>query len=114
MTEWQSQSVTVIPVDAQGNPIVAQRRVILTDSGSMLGAAFDPVTGDYLYVNYNGQNVRAVRGFNRPPQDEPCECPQYEAGSDCESVTVRSATSCVCLAFANDAPCQPPFASTCP
>ncbi|MGE0860998.1 MAG: hypothetical protein AB7I01_17575 [Gammaproteobacteria bacterium] len=72
VSEWSLGRVVAYEVDANGDPIVATRRVFLDELSSAQGAAIDPVTGDFLFSKYAGDDrgVIVVGGF-APPRAVP-------------------------------------------
>lgn len=68
LSEYNAGVVSAYEVDADGNPLLATRRVFLTDLTGAEGAAIDPLTGDFLFSTFGGgSQVAVVRGFNAPP-----------------------------------------------
>lgn len=56
--------VVAYDIDANGDPIVATRRVFISGLVGAEGAAQDPVTGDFLFSTFNvGDHVLRVTGF---------------------------------------------------
>jgi hypothetical protein len=67
VSEYGADNVAVYDVDANGDPIVASRRVFVSQLVNPEGAFLDPLTGDYLFSTYGGFNqVVVVRGFAPP------------------------------------------------
>ncbi len=69
VSEWSNRRVTTYEIDANGDPIVDTRRVFITGLSSAQGATVDPLTGDFLFSNYGGEDrgVVVVGGFAPPP-----------------------------------------------
>ena len=69
VSEWSLMRVVAYEIDANGDPIPDTRRVFITDLSSAQGAAVDPLTGDFLFSNYAGdeRGVIVVGGFLPPP-----------------------------------------------
>ena len=63
--EWNLSSVASFDLDANGNPVTAQRREFLT-SFSCSGSAVDPLTGDFLFVEYNTGQIVVVQTADGP------------------------------------------------
>jgi hypothetical protein len=64
--------VDAYEVDANGDPIIATRRLFLGDLEGAEGAVFDPLTGDFLFSTFGGgDHLVAVRGFDLPPTPAP-------------------------------------------
>lgn len=85
ISEYSAGTVGAYDLDGDGNPLVATRRDFLTGLTGAEGAAIDPVTGDFLFSTFGGDNqVVAVRGFTAPPrcgQPGQPDCPIPEPGS---------------------------------
>lgn len=73
VSEWSLRRVVAYEIDANGDPLVATRRVFISELSSAQGAAIDPVTGDFLFSNYAGdeRGVIVVGGFAPPPAPVP-------------------------------------------
>ena len=73
VSEFQSDVVSAIEVDANGDPKVSGspntfRTVFVEGLSGAEGATIDPLTGDFLFSTFGGNNrVLAVRGFALPP-----------------------------------------------
>jgi hypothetical protein len=76
VAEWStagtaSDRVAVYEVDQNGNPLKSTRKEFFSAFPRPWGAYFEPVTGDYLFLTWNGlgQNDRIylVQGFDKPP-----------------------------------------------
>ncbi len=66
ISEYSAGKVSTYVVDALGNPVLASRREILSDLAGAEGAAIDPLSGDFLFSTFGGQNkILVVRGFAR-------------------------------------------------
>jgi len=72
VSEWSNGVVATYDIDANGDPLVATRRVFMSDLGNAEGAAIDPYTGDFLFSRFAGDDrgVVVVGGF-APPQPVP-------------------------------------------
>ncbi|MGE0337388.1 MAG: hypothetical protein AB7O21_19380 [Gammaproteobacteria bacterium] len=72
VSEWSLGRVAAYEVDANGDPIVDTRRVFIDELSSAQGAAIDPLTGDFLFSKYAGDDrgVVIVGGFE-PPRPVP-------------------------------------------
>jgi hypothetical protein len=57
VSEFYTRTVSTYDIDANGDPIVATRREVITDFDSPDGVASDPLTGDFLITNYYGSLV---------------------------------------------------------
>jgi hypothetical protein len=81
VSEFSNDKVVAYDLDANGNPVVASRRIFIdstTDVGyGPEGAFIDPVTGDFLFSDFDGSSaaqdkVIVVQGFVPPkPVPEP-------------------------------------------
>ena len=89
ISEYTGSRIASYVVDSNGDPIPASRRDFLTGLSGAEGGTRDPLTGDFLFSTFNGNNrVLVVRGFDP-------ECPaNYNA--DCVVNTQDV------LAFLND------------
>ena len=69
VTEFSADKVAAYEVNGDGDPVVATRRDFLTGLNEALGAAIDPVTGDFLFSTFElgGGTVIVVRGFAPTP-----------------------------------------------
>ncbi|MBE2249842.1 MAG: hypothetical protein IAE78_09855 [Myxococcus sp.] len=71
LSEWTANEVSVIEVDARGNPIAGTRRRLFSRFPRPWGAYFEPETGDFLFLTWArpGQpdSVFIVQGFQKPP-----------------------------------------------
>ncbi|MFN0135855.1 MAG: hypothetical protein ACKVS9_07025 [Phycisphaerae bacterium] len=64
VSEWGTGRIVTYEADANGDPIVATQRVMITGLAGAEGAAIDPVTGDFLFSTFGGGNrVVRVSGF---------------------------------------------------
>ena len=60
--------MTAYAVDANGDPILASRRIFLEGLTGAEGAVLDPVTGDFLFSTFGGgDRLVLVSGFSEPP-----------------------------------------------
>lgn len=67
LSEYAAGRVATYEVDANGDPIVGTRRDFMTGLSGAEGAFIDPVTGDFLFSTFGGQNqVVVVTGFAVP------------------------------------------------
>ncbi|MGE3182570.1 MAG: hypothetical protein AB7N71_13140, partial [Phycisphaerae bacterium] len=74
--EYAFGRVVAYEIDANGDAIVATRRIFLTGLGGAEGAAIDPLTGDFLFSTFGGgDRVIRVIGFTgiTPPGDLNCD-----------------------------------------
>ena len=68
VARYSSGSVITAPLDANGDPIVANVQNFITGLSGVEGTFIDPVTGDLLFSTYGGGNqVIRVSGFGMPP-----------------------------------------------
>lgn len=69
VSEWSEGAVATYEVDANGDPIPTTRRDFIPGLPGAIGAAIDPLTGDYLFSTFvfaGGDRVVVVRGFATP------------------------------------------------
>ena len=67
VSEYSSATVSVFEMDGTGNPVIATRRDFVTGLNGAEGAAFDPVSGAYLFSTFGGgDHVIVVEGFAAP------------------------------------------------
>lgn len=67
ISEYSVGQVGAYELDANGNPLVASRRLFLSGLGGAEGAAIDPLTGDFLFSTFGGgDQIFVVQGFNVP------------------------------------------------
>jgi hypothetical protein len=86
VSEYGVDEVAAYQVDANGDPIVATRRSVITGLDGAEGALLDPVTGDFLFSTFGGgSRVVAVRGFRVPPPPLPAPV----AGRNVNAYVVR-------------------------
>lgn len=74
--EWSLGRVVAYDIDANGDPIVATRRIFITGLSGAEGATIDPLTGDFLFSTFGGgDRVIRVVGFTgiTPPGDMNCD-----------------------------------------
>ena len=72
VSEYGVDEVAAYRVDANGDPIIASRRSMISGLDGAEGALLDPVTGDFLFSTFGGgSRVVAVRGFRAPPPPLP-------------------------------------------
>jgi hypothetical protein len=70
VAEWgPNDGVSVYDADANGDPVVATRREFFSKFMRPWGAYFEPVTGDYLFLQWGAgvDHVFIVQGFSQPP-----------------------------------------------
>ena len=64
------------PLDANGDPIVANTQDVIAGFGASEGPAIDPLTGDLLFWSTNqGGVIFRVSGFEVPPTPGPTPTP---------------------------------------
>lgn len=64
--EYGSGSVAAYELDANGDPIPATRRVMISGLGGAEGGVRDPITGSFIFSTFGGGNqIVIVEGFNR-------------------------------------------------
>src|SRR3712207_6826470 len=68
ISEYSQGRVSAYQLDSNGIPIPATRQDFITGLTGAEGATLDPLTNDFLFSTFGGQNrVIAVRGFVVPP-----------------------------------------------
>jgi hypothetical protein len=86
VSEYGVDEVAAYQVDADGDPLIATRRSIITGLDGAEGALLDPVTGDFLFSTFGGgSRVVAVRGFRAPA----AQLPPPVAGKTVNAYVVR-------------------------
>lgn len=94
VSEYSGNTVSVYESDANGDPVVATRRVFMSGLSGAEGAAIDPVTGDFLFSTFGGGNrVIVVRGFIPPPTTTSTTLATTTTSSSTSSSTATSSTS---------------------
>lgn len=69
VSEYGAGVVSTYDVDANGDPIIASRKVFMTGLSGAEGAFIDPQTGDFLFSTFGGGNkVIVVKGFAAVPE----------------------------------------------
>ncbi|MCW5624419.1 MAG: PEP-CTERM sorting domain-containing protein [Burkholderiales bacterium] len=72
VSEYSTGNVVTYEIDANGDPILSTRQILVSGLGGAEGAAIDPVTGDFFFSTFGGGNqVVRVTGFTAPPVPEP-------------------------------------------
>lgn len=90
VSEWSNGRVVAYEIDANGDPLVATRRVFMSALSSAEGAAIDPLTGDFLFSKYAGDDrgVVVVGGF-RPPVPVPLPASSWLLVTACGLLVAR-------------------------
>lgn len=69
VSEYSAGVVSTYDVDANGDPIVASRKVFMSGLSGVEGAFIDPQTGDFLFSTFGGgSRVIVVKGFAAVPE----------------------------------------------
>jgi hypothetical protein len=64
VSEYSAQKIATYEVDANGDPVIASRRELITSLAGAEGAFIDPLSGDYLFSTFGGANkLLVVSGF---------------------------------------------------
>src|SRR5262249_47965322 len=74
VSDWSVDQIATYELDADGNPIPATRRLLLSNISGAEGAFIDPLTGDFLFSTFarvGTDKVVVVRGFEPPKPVEP-------------------------------------------
>jgi hypothetical protein len=67
VSEYAADNVAAYTLDAEGDPVIASRRVFISGLDGAEGAHIDPLTGDFLFSTFGGgSRVIVVRGFAAP------------------------------------------------
>jgi N-acetylneuraminic acid mutarotase len=67
IVQYGNSRVVTAPLDANGDPIMAQSQDFIRNLLQASGACIDPVTGDFLFDTWGGSNeVTRVSGFATP------------------------------------------------
>jgi rubredoxin len=67
VSEYSAGMVAAYSIDANGNPLAGSRADFITGLTGAEGAFIDPLTGDFLFSTFGGEDrVVAVRGFAAP------------------------------------------------
>ena len=73
IVQYGYSRVVTAPLDANGDPIVAQSQDFIRDLPQASGACIDPVTGDFLFDTWGGSSeVVRVSGFATPTPAPSC------------------------------------------
>lgn len=76
INEWSSGKIVTAPLDANGDPIVANAQDVVVGFGSSEGPFIDSLTGDLLFWSTNnGGSIFRVTGFQVPPTPGPTPTP---------------------------------------
>ncbi|TWT45708.1 hypothetical protein RAS1_21370 [Phycisphaerae bacterium RAS1] len=68
VSEFSAGNVATYELDANGDPIVASRRTLMSGLSGAEGAFIDPLTGDFLFSTFGGgDRVVVVHGFVPEP-----------------------------------------------
>jgi hypothetical protein len=72
IAKYSANTIIAAPLDANGDPIVANSQSFMTGIVGPEGATIDPVTGDFLISTSGaGDKIVRVSGFAVPPQPAP-------------------------------------------
>ena len=72
INNWSTGKIVTAPLDANGDPIVANTQDVIEGFGVSEGPSIDPLTGDLLFWSANnGGSIFLVRGFQVPPTPGP-------------------------------------------
>jgi hypothetical protein len=81
VSEYDIDLVSTFELDSNGDPIVATRAEFITGLHGPEGATFDPLTGDFLFSEYDGSEIFVVQGFaTSTPSALPATGGQSSAG----------------------------------
>ena len=65
VSEYDGDTISAFMVDSSGNPVPDSRQPFLYQE-RVAGLAFDPVTGDLLFSNFDSRRIGVVSGFSQP------------------------------------------------
>ena len=97
INNWSTGKIVTAPLDANGDPIVANTQDVIAGFGASEGPLIDPLTGDLLFWSANnGGSIFLVRGFRSPtntgptptPTPRPCQYRVLIAYSDAHPPTL--------------------------
>jgi hypothetical protein len=72
VSEYSNGSIAAYTIDSNGNPVIATRTVFMSGLTGAEGAVIDPLTGDFLFSTFGGNNhVIVVKGFAQPATPTP-------------------------------------------
>jgi hypothetical protein len=97
LSEYGSNAITTFQLNANGNPIAATRDEFITGLNGPEGAVFDPLTGDFLFSEYDGTEVFVVQGFAGPEELQCVDLSQHreEQGIACISLEPKTGSNTV-------------------
>ncbi|MBL8747477.1 MAG: hypothetical protein JNK58_14115 [Phycisphaerae bacterium] len=73
VSEYGAGNVAVYDMDANGDPIVASRRLFISNLVGAEGAVIDPLTGDFIFSTFEGgDRLVRVSGFAVPGAASVC------------------------------------------
>ena len=83
IVQYGYSKVVTAPLDANGDPIMAQSQDFIRNLPQASGACIDPVTGDFLFDTWGGSNeVTRVTGFATPTPAPSCTPGQWVSRTD--------------------------------
>ena len=83
IVEYGYSKVVTAPLDANGDPIMAQSQDFIRNLPQASGACIDPVTGDFLFDTWGGSSeVTRVSGFATPTPAPSCSPGPWVSGAD--------------------------------
>ena len=83
IVEYGYSKVVTAPLDANGDPIMAQSQDFIRNLPQASGACIDPVTGDFLFDTWGGSSeVTRVSGFATPTPAPSCTPGQWVSRAD--------------------------------
>ena len=76
VNNWSTGKIVTAPLDANGDPIIANTQTVIEGFGASEGPLIDSVTGDLLFWSTNnGGSIFRVTGFEVPPTPSPTPTP---------------------------------------
>lgn len=71
VTDYVLGEIFSYQVDANGDPILATKRLFISGLSGAEGANLDPLTNDFLFSSFGNNNTYRVSGFAQPPSGVP-------------------------------------------
>jgi hypothetical protein len=68
VADWSENRISAYESDGDGNPVPATRQLFVDGLDGAEGAYIDPLSGDFLFMTWGGDDVLiAIQGFAPPP-----------------------------------------------
>jgi hypothetical protein len=106
VNEYSDGNVVAYEVDANGDPVLATRQVVLSDLNGPEGVAVDPLTGDVVISSFILNRIFVIRGFAVPAGGEAPPIPppppgRFDISLTCPARASRGETVSITAAFRN-------------